>query len=271
VYTIPEVFGVWRSDQPGGPTPGLAALPTDAGILAIPPDGTVSVPLPFDFRFFNKSFDSIYVGANGVISFVAPVAGDPPTTSCRPDQQLYLFSAAPFWANLDLSRGGRVRSSVLPSGAVIVSYEQVLLRDRSVQATYSFQVELHHDGRVVFRYGDLGALPSQLAVGVQRVPGDDQTLGCGTDAPLVSGLAIELRPQPVAPLWLTGGSVSGSVAAGSTQLIPFQAGWIPPGSWPYRGRIRIFSSDPTQPVTELTITSNPIPAPDTYWLPVVAR
>ncbi len=271
VYTIPEVFSVWRSDEPGGPTPGLVALPADAEELTIPPDRTVIVPLPFDFRFFNKSFHSLYVGANGVISFVAPVVGDPPTTGCRPDPQLYLFSAAPFWANLDLSRGGRVRSAILPNGAAIVSYEQVLLRDRSVQATYSFQVELNRDGRVVFRYGELGALPQKLTVGVQRVPGDDQTLGCGTDAPLVSGLAIELRPQPVATRWLTGGSVSGSVAAGSTQLIPFRAGWIPPGSWPYRGRIRVFSSDPTHPVTEFTITSNPIPAPNTYWVPVVAR
>jgi subtilisin family serine protease len=270
VFVIPETFGVWRSDEVGGPTPGVLSLPLDTPALAIQPGATISMPLDFEFPFFGKQFNTIYIGSNGVVSFIAPIVSDQPTTRCRPDRQIYLFSAAPFWADLDLSRGGRVHAAHLAHDTVVVSYEQVPLRDAVTDETYSFQVVLHADGRIVFRYGELGVLPQQLGVGVQHVPGDDQTLGCGSAAPPATGLAMELRPQPAADFWLSGATI-GSVQPGSQNQAMLTASWLPPGAWPFRGRVRVVSSDPTHMLSEVTFTVAPISAPYRSIQPLIVR
>jgi hypothetical protein len=267
---MPETFGVWRSDEAGGPTPGIIQLLPDVLPLVIEPDGVVEMPLEFAFPFFGEHFQSIYIGSNGVVSFIAPFASDQPTTRCQPDRQIYLFSAAPFWADLDLRGGGQIRATHLNPQTVVVSYENIPLRDAQNDDTFSFQVVVHGDGRITFRYGELGELPAVLGVGVQRVPGDDQLLGCGVGAPPTSGLALELRPQPAADTWLSG-ATSGEVAPMSEQTTLLHGRWIPPGQWPWRARVLVLSSDPTQPVTEVTYTMAPLPAPYQANLPTISR
>jgi Subtilase family/Carboxypeptidase regulatory-like domain len=271
IYTIPEAYGVWRSDQLGGPAPGLVDLPSAASALALAPQGVVAVPIGFSFPIYGRSFDRVYVGSNGTISFVAPVPGDPPLDLCHADRQIYQYAVAAFRANLDLGRGGQVRAAPVGADAFVISYEAIPLGQEASPATYTFQVVLYADGRITMRYGQIGALPGQLLVGVQRISGDTLTLGCGRDAPISSGLSIELRPQPSSAHWLRDTGISGRVAAGATVDVPLTVSWLPPGPWPYRGRIRVITSDPFQSEGILQLEARPRLAPFQLVMPLLAR
>jgi subtilisin family serine protease len=271
IYTIPEVYGIWRSDEPDGPTPGLLDLPLTTSALALSPQGIVALPLDFSFPIYGRSFDQIYIGANGVVSFIEPVIGSPPLDLCHTDRQIYQFAVAPFRTNLDLARGGQVRAAQVDADTFVVSYEAIPLSGQPGAETYSFQVVLTVDGRITFRYGALGALPSQLLVGVQRIPGDQMTVACGRDGLITPGLAIELRPQASSALWLPDTGLTGSVPAGSTTERALTVGWLAPMRWPYRGRVQLLSSDPFQSAVILQIESRPQPAPYRMILPLLAR
>jgi hypothetical protein len=261
-----ERYGVWRSDEPGGPAGGLLALPDDAPELDLRGRASATLPLGMAFPFYGQIYAEALVGADGVVAFSRPLAGGS-AGPCAPDGTLYLQSIAAFRAALDLSAGGRVRHARLPDGGVVVSYEGV---PAAGGGSYTFQVALRPDGRVELRYGDLGPLPARLGVGVQRSPADSQQLGCGATAPVRPGLAIELRPQPSSAVWLRVPAAAGSLAPGATRAIPIAIWWAPPGPWPLRGRVLVQSSDPRRPSLELPIDSRPEPAAAQVFFPRAA-
>ena len=270
----PDQFAAIRSDESGGPGYHWIELPANAGVLRLSDDGYAeSVPLGMSFPFYGYTFTDTLVTANGMIAFSSPaisVVGV--SSSCFPDDRFYFYEIAPFRTDLDPSSGGRIRFGVVDDNTTFVlSYEQVPLHGAATGATYTFQVLLHNDGRIVYQYKNLALLPSTLAVGLQRAPLVYQKLACGKFAALHDGLAIELRPQTSTRQWLHVPVTSGTLLPAHQQTITATLNWTYLQTQLHRGQIEISSSDPLRSPIILPISIDMLPPPYRHWLPRVAH
>jgi subtilisin family serine protease len=265
----PDVFSIWRSDQPGGPQYAWRDLPPDAPHVELARGGRrAEIPIGFAFPFYGHTLTETVVAANGMLSFVEPFGGVPTPSRCLPDAELVFYTIAPFRSDIDPELGGQIRYGLL-GDAFVVSYEGVALAG-AAGTTYTFQTLLHRDGRIMFQYRDLGPLPSQLAVGVQHTPNHIQQIGCGVTTPVHAGLAIELRPQPSPQFWLAGPAAQAQIEPGEVRQLSLELSWARPQGAPLRGTLRIASNDPWHPTWDVPVTLAPRPASSELWLVVAA-
>jgi subtilisin family serine protease len=276
-YTLrapPDQFAMARSDEAGGPAYNWIDLPSSAHTLRLSDDGYAeSVPLGMEFPFYSYSFTDTLVTANGLLAFSLP--NNPYeglSTSCFPDTSFFFYEIAPFRADLDPSKGGQIRFGTLDRGRVFVlSYEQIPLHGGAPATTYSFQVLLYNDGRIVYQYKQIPALPNVLAVGLQRSVLEYQKIGCGKTAPIRDGLAIELRPQANVAQWLRLSETDGTLPPGGTRTITAKLNWAFSRAPIQRGQIEITSTDPLRPLFEVPLSVAMLPAPQQRWFPFMPR
>lgn len=265
-------FAMWRSDEQGGPTYSWVTLPPDAPALTLADNQYLDgVPMGIRFPFYGYVVTDTLVTSDGMIGFARPLSYDAPVISCLPDPYLLFYAIAPFRADLDPSRGGAIRFGTVAGGRTFVlSYEDVPLHSDPAGATYSFQVLLHDDGRVTFQYRDLGPLPTQLGVGIQRTPLEIENVGCGHSTPIAPGLAIEFRPQTPALLWIDGARVEGEIAPGGTAQLAVPLRWVRPDmAQPYRATIKVVGNDPMRPASYVRVETSMLPAPREQRLTVI--
>jgi hypothetical protein len=229
----------------------------------------VRVPIGFPFPFYGNVFTETLVTSRGMLAFVEPFGTLEPRQSCLPEQYYYFYTIAPFRAGLDLAKGGTVRVATLEN-RFVASFEDVPLRGDPAGRRVSFQALLYGDGRIVFQYGSLGALPADLAVGLQRSPSDFQELGCGPSAPVRSGLAIEFRPQTPSTIWAHIDETAFSVAPNDAVELPVRLIWTRPGAWPLQGSVQIQTDDPWAPLRRIPISLSVAPAAYECWFPLSA-
>jgi subtilisin family serine protease len=265
VRVLPDQFAMLRSDEPGGPTYSWVDLPVDSPTLKLT-DNSVEeqVPLGITFPFYGYAMTDTLVTSDGTLAFSLPnqqYGG--PFGRCFPTGEFHFFAIAPFRADLDPSRGGTVRYDTIDDGTTFVlSYEQVPAHIGPAGATYTFQVLLHDDGRIVFQYRDLAALPAQLSVGVQRSPEDAQAIGCGSAAPIANQLAIAFQPQLNAASWLRAPIDEGITLPTAQREITATLQWSRPFSDTVQhGRIEISSNDPIRSVIVVHVRADMRPPP----------
>jgi subtilisin family serine protease len=262
---LPDQFAVQRSDELGGPAYSWVDLPADAALLELG-DNSIEeeVPLGIEFPFYGYTVTDTLVTSDGTLAFSLPnqqYSG--PIGRCFPISEFHFFTIAPFRADLDPAKGGAVRYGTIDNGKTFVlSYERVPAHGGPDGATYTFQVLLHDDGRIVFQYHDLAALPAKLGVGVQRSPEDAQEIGCGSTAPIADQLAIAFQPQLNATIWLDTPITQGVALPTAQQEITATLQWIRP--YPrgiQRGRIAISTNDPIRSVTIVSVHADMLPPP----------
>ena len=274
VQVLPDTYSVWRSDEPGGPAYRWIDLPPGAPTLDLDDnDYTDKVPLGIRFPFFGGVYTETLVTSDGMLAFSLPMHYAGPASRCLPAEEFYFYMIAPFRADLDPRRGGVVRYGTAPDGATFVlSYENVPLHTGLPDATYTFQVLLHSDGRIVFQYQKLAALPDILSVGVQHTLTEVQPIGCGPTTPIGPGLAIELRPQTPATVWLASDTAEGELPPDGRADLAVTLAWIRPDyQQPYRARLEILSSDPLRPKVVVPVQVGLSAAPYERWFPVLGQ
>lgn len=267
-------FGIYRSDEPGGPVYQWIDLPTDAPTLELTDTTRIDhVPLGFDFPLYTFTVTETSITSDGTLSFgwLYPYTGL--LERCLPATEVFFYLLAPFRADLDPSRGGQVRYGTVNDGATfVVSFEHVPLAQGPLDQTYTFQTLLHRDGRIVFQYGDLSALPERLSVGVQKNLSQVQRIGCGADTSITTGLAIELRPQFSPDGWLAVTPEQGLIAPGGSATLRLTYRWqAPPQGARLRTTMTLISSDPRRRRATITADATMLPPPYTVWLGIVAR
>lgn len=272
-----EPYGVWRSDEPDGPTGGWINPPPSRNVLNLYDDGSSSaLDLGFDFPFGNNYYRHIYVGANGIIAF-APFASPMNyfSPSCLPLNETSAPAITPLHVDFDSSAGGEISFARISAGALI-TWDDVPLYNTSRRL--SVQALLQPNGQIRFQYRDVTNLVDADAgvIGLQ-LDGTVQTIGCssGSHPPLnlSNGLVIELRPQINPQAWLSAAS-SGSetVAVGATSNAQLTARWIGPIYQTPQARVRIISNDPRKPVTTARVQLNEgVPAPYQVIIVMVYR
>jgi hypothetical protein len=267
---LPDQFAMLRSDEPGSPAYSWVDLPADAPTIALEDNETKKeVPLGIEFPFYGYTMTDTLVTSDGSLAFSLPTQQyDGPIGRCFPIKEFHFFVIAPFHADLDPSKGGAVRYGMIDGGTTFVlSYEQVPAHAGPAGATYTFQVLLHNDGRIVFQYHDLAALPADLGVGVQYSPIDSQALGCGSATPIANQLAVTFQPQRNAATWLNTPIDQGTALPHAQAEITATLHWA--RSSPHaiqRGRIEISSNDPIRSVIVLNIRADMLPPPYEHLL-----
>ena len=265
VHVLPDQFAMLRSDEPGGPAYSWVELPADAPTIKLDDNGVKEeVPLGIEFPFYSYTMTDTLVTSDGTLAFSLPNQQyNGPIGRCFPTSEFHFFVIAPFRADLDPSRGGAVRYGTIDGGTTFVlSYEQVPAHSGPADATYTFQVLLHHDGRIVFQYHDLAALPAKLGVGVQHSPDDAQEIGCGSATPIANQLAVTLQPQLNAATWLHAPIDQGMAPPNAQAEITATLQWARPLPRAIqRGRVEISSNDPIRSVIVLNIRADMLAPP----------
>ena len=267
-------FRIDRSDAPLGPAYAWVDLPPTATTL---PAGvavlTDSVPIGFAFPFFGHSQSEIVVTSNGIIGFDRPLTYRGLTTNCLPDQSFSFYAIVPLRLAIDTRKGGRIRYGQVSGERFVVSYEDVQLVTGPPGQTYTFQVILASNGRIIYQYKQLSPLPDRASVGIQRSPNDVQQVGCGGSTPLRNQLAIAFQPQPSPVFWLATDVVSGTLQPGERTLLPLRIGWQrpQPNGLALIGRVRLTTNDPFAPYTDIPVQVAVRAAPFELWLPISGR
>ncbi|MBC8076125.1 MAG: S8 family serine peptidase, partial [Chloroflexales bacterium] len=272
--TIPSnQFQVTRSDLPGGPQYAWIDLPADAARLPADEDGfTAPIPLGFTFPFYSFTITDVVLTGDGMLAVDSPFVYSGPTSNCMPDEWLPFYVIAPLRADLDLSSGGQARYGLV-DGRFVLSYENVPLQYGQASETFTFQVILAPDGRIVFQYKQLAALPTRASVGIQRTPTTLQQIGCGPTTPVSNGLAIELSPQPDSTLWMSSDRQRGVVAPGERGEVPVRLAWMrpAPGLAYLEGQLLLTTNDVRNPSASVNIRMNTRAAPYEQRLLIVGR
>ncbi len=255
--TPPQRYGAWRSDATDAPVtvaPQWEEGTANLASLSLTDNATTgAIPLGFPFPFYDATYETVYISANGVLSFQPLVSGEPGeyTESCFPTAETSTTAIVPLRADFNPANGGTVTYGST-ADTFIVTFENVPVNGVGTPPRYTFQVVLHRDGRISYNYGSLGTLTEQLAAGVQNNVAEGQSIGCGTTIPLSDGLTVELRPQNASLDWLNvpDRNQSISIAAGATRTFPVEVTWLYSRATYERAEIVLTNQDSRQlPVT----------------------
>jgi subtilisin family serine protease len=267
-------FAIRPSDsgEPDAPAYRWVDLPPDAQRLELAEDGFAEqVPLGINFPFYSYVLTETLVTADGMLTFDTPYGYAGPATRCLPADEVAFYVVAPLRADFDPARAGAVRYGTLGS-TFVLSYEGVPLSGGPPDETYTFQVLLHADGRLVYQYKSLAQRTSAMSAGLQRTPWEYQQIGCGANLAVRDGLAIELRPQPSSKNWLRVSPDSGVIAPGASATVQVELAWTRLGAaGPLRAEVQIASNDPRRALVTLPVRLRAAPAPHEQWLMFVMR
>jgi hypothetical protein len=178
----PYGYFLCDSNDPAGPAPGLTSIsPSQDGkgiIHNLPDDGHVPLALPFPVRFYNQSYNRIFLNSNGIVSFVRLA------TAFNNLQLPYNLTPAlfPFWDDFSDNLGGQILSDYDPAHGTFTLewYEvpywiqvppptdsanfQVVIYDQAVLPTQS------GNNVIEFRYGRIPR-NNGCTIGIDRASG----------------------------------------------------------------------------------------------------
>lgn len=238
---------------------------------------TDALDLGFAVPIYGGLASKIYVSSNGWVTTQRQRSAVPSAT-CLPTTSLPPASLAPFWADLDPSKGGAIRAGRVLSDTFVISYEAVpLWQDEDVVTsapTYTFQLTLHADGRVQYRYGPMGNLPAHWGIGTSNDGVRGQSLACQKNSQILSGRTWTLRNQALSTLWL-------QITPATLLILPntsmaLTATLIGVGATPWRalpaeGVMRLGTNDPYQPILDVPAFISVRAPPYQVHLPFLVR
>ncbi len=253
----PDSYGyVWAdSRQPnGGPLFSWVEISSLGTALTAGDDQNYGpFNLGFSMPWYGNTHNTVRICSNGWISLTATEtayanAGLPSTGT--PNNLI-----APFWDDLDPTRGGTIYWWDDPAAdRFIVEYSAV--RHYAGTATETFQVILNGDGSVVFNYLTVNATASNsCTVGIENATGTDG-LQCVMNALgfLVNNLAIRFTPPVLTTPWAVLSPLSGTVAMGGSATLNLALSAEDLVDGIYTGSIALASNDPDTPTRSLPLT-----------------
>ncbi len=242
----------------GVETPNINIIfnkPTPGAPLAVGDDGSVQIFLPFTFTIAGQSFNSVFVNANGNITFGAPNAD-------FSESAAEMLSGPPriagLWDDLNASAGGTVFYTE-SKNAVTIHYDSVPEFPNTGSNTFSITLKSNAN-HIDIAYGDVSAADGLAGVSGGGVvtsgfePAADLS-SYGTDR-------INLHKQPaVYEVWTAASpfDLDGSTVR-FTGTTDYNDNWAEPNNTPSKAR-RIavpFNSVPIQNYTEIEPTGGDI-------------
>jgi uncharacterized protein (TIGR03437 family) len=164
VTFTPDASGGYR--VAAGPSTFDSNLANAGTALVMQDDDAKSIALGFNFPFFGKTYDSVFVNSDGNLTFTAGDVAASPRDLAR-----FLTGVpriAPFFSDLNPAdpTGGRITVAT-GVGRVTVSWIGVFACCTQPQPSATFQVSLYSDGYIVFAFNTFG--PSSFTSAVVGV------------------------------------------------------------------------------------------------------
>ncbi len=170
--------------------------------------------LPFDFPFYEASYNSVFLNPNGFVNFLEadPYSSNPEPIpdADRPNAAIY-----PLWQNMYVGDAGSVEYATVgraPHRAFVIEYENIAIND--IPGFIDLELKLWEDGRIDLLYGDSApglASGSTAVIGIENAAGDD-ALQLAAFEPLIdAGTAYRIRTMRT-------GVVTGTVTAANDGL-----------------------------------------------------
>lgn len=136
---------------------------TGGTLIPLLDDSSATIPLPFNFKFYDNKFDEIYVSSNGWLSFDYPgnshLSGPPfPSTMSHTN-----YAMALYWIDLYPASNVYYLTLTNPNRFVII-YNNINYFGGELAG--SFEVILYETGEILFQYKDLTNLRTPTSVGL---------------------------------------------------------------------------------------------------------
>lgn len=248
----PGTFGYsWVDSNSGGLPYDFTDISATGTQATVGQDGNELVALPFNFNFFGIDNDSVFIGANGFLSF-AELVGINFINQQIPSTGNPNFMIAGLWDDLEPGDGTGVFYQTI-GNQFIVQYENVPgFGFGTIPAPVTFQIILFDNGTILLQYKNVDStIATSSTVGVE---GPDGTTGLQiifNTAFLENELAITITPP-----------VIGSIEPGDSDLISYtlDATSLAPGN--YEDSFVISSNDPITPELVVPVSLEVLNLPD---------
>lgn len=256
----PDAFGyVWiDSDEPGGPVFSWAEISGTGTLISTwtngtGDDGSVVVPLPFNFSYYGTNYSQLKICTNGWVSFdVASTnvaySETPIPDAAEPNNSLY-----PVWDDMDVrTSGGIYYFNDAPNNRFIIQYNNV--PHYSSGGPYTFQIILYSDGRIYYQYLNLTAPLNSNTVGLENSTGSDGIQIVFDNTYIHNNLAVKIEKGGLP--WLTENPLSGTIIPAGNQNVDltFNSTGLSVGT--YTGKVRVTSNDPVNPAKDVKVRLN---------------
>lgn len=260
-------FSTQRSDETDGPASTWIEQPAGAVSLSLKDDSfSEPVDIGFAFPFDNKTYNQLYIGSNGLLTFDTPLEVETFNPWCNmsssDDHHLPETTGVailPLRSDLNLEQGGSIWYGRMGEGEeskFVVSYENVSLFE-DLDNLFTFQVILTPEGTIQLNYRLVGDIYIYSSNGLQLSSDKWHILGCGKTTPVTSGLTIDFKPQPATDLWLHlpfSTTEATTIFPGQTDTLTVETNWISPfESQPYEGVVVLETNDPKHTLVQRPI------------------
>jgi len=252
----PDGFGyTWiDSDEVDGPEYDWIDISADGFIPGADDDSTYCpADIGFPFTFYGIVYTSVQICTNGWLSFTS--ASDEWTNQEIPNREEPNTLIAPFWDDLNPESGGNIYYLSDPDNdRFIVQWDQVPHYDDPPDTgTYSFQVILFSDGRIVYQYQHLEGAINSCTVGIENETGSDGLQVVFNEEYLHDELAVLIESSDQ---WLTVLADSGMVSPDSSDVVAVHFDATNLSSGQYIAAIQVASNDPVESIIDIPVTLN---------------
>jgi hypothetical protein len=246
----PDEFGYYWLDSNESEGPefewmDISEIGTNTGLDGI--DNFVLIELPFAFRFYGTEYNEIKVSTNGYLTFdddAVDYSNDPIPFNIAPNDFI-----APFWDDLKTGDGSNYIYFDEANMRLIVQYSN--WEKYSGGGDLNFQVHLYETGEIFFYYLSMDANLMSATVGIENPDASDGLEIAYNQAYIEDGLAVRISSKPE---WLDLDVYSGIITGGESQTIELTLDSTELEIGMYQADIRIFSSDPANPVLSVPLS-----------------
>lgn len=212
-----------------------------------------SVPLPFDFQFYDQSFNSIYICSNGWASFTyasSSIPGNETIPNTNWDYTIF-----PIGDDWNPGAGGDVYYEHFTSpNRFVVTWHQV--PHYGTGGTNTFQMVLYESGAIEFNYQQLET-PYTYTIGVNQGDGINGTKWLKVPNDGESLLIDNINDVE----WLDEDPQNGLIYPGSREyiLLDVDASTLGPGN--YSTNLIVYSNDPDEGLIYIPVNLTVVPLP----------
>ncbi|HEU5474994.1 MAG TPA: carboxypeptidase regulatory-like domain-containing protein [Actinophytocola sp.] len=165
-------------------------------------DAAVTVPLPFSFFFYGRTYNNAFVSSNGHINFLAQNTsfsnGAIPSAG-TPNAALY-----PFWDDLLLDGSSRVftkTAGTAPNRSFLVEWRNAMFFSGATTTRVDFEAVLNETGEVSFVYRNLNPADGRetgnsATIGIENETGTDALQYSLNTSALSDGQSIRFKVPP---------------------------------------------------------------------------
>lgn len=193
----PDNYGYkWiDSDDPDGPEFHFIDISETGTALSVSQDDSEEIALPWSFEFYGETYESIFVSANGLLSFEY-IEETSWWNEELPEEDEFNAVIAAFWDDLSPEAGGTVVYEIVDD-VFIVQFTRVQKRSGIFQYI-TFQALLYSDGTIQLSYLDVDDyLVNSSTIGIENSTSTDGLMVVYNDDYLHNEMTIEFyRADP---------------------------------------------------------------------------